>query len=562
MVSPNLNEKKIDNLTINNSTKKLFQVIYSSQKEEVEKNFNIPKIKVSELISKMAFYYEKIRNIVDYNEEYLLRKNAILRILKRLIIIEGVIKVSRSDEIAKSLLIELIRAGYLKNNTVPELKIKEIGNLIEKYLKLRNYWLAKQPSFFRSAISNDKKAEKGVENFTNWIIAIAASEIEENLGINKVKKTIVSNIYEELGKSISISDNQRYEKDLEIQIYLSIHRSYLKFDDEMLANILFKYFNPNWKNAKDEDIAKISQNIDILSQSISKQLNHPLKNQIDKITNKYTVYYSILNEVISEEPVNTYYELKSDPVSFTRRIKKICSKKYKEIKNKLWRAAIRSIIYIFITKSLLVFLLEIPFIVYMKEEINFISLGINISFPALLLLVIVLFTKTPSEDNTKKIIKGIEDLTFKSFDEREIHNLRSPVKRGNVITYIFGILYAITFFISFGFVVWILQVINFNWISIIIFLFFLAFVSFFSIRIRKGTKALFIVDQKENIITFFADFFYIPIAVVGKWLSEKFNRINVFVIFLDFIIEAPFKIFIQIAEEWTKYVKERKDEIM
>jgi hypothetical protein len=47
----------------------------------------------------------------------------------------------------------------------------------------------------------------------------------------------------------------------------------------------------------------------------------------------------------------------------------------------------------------------------------------------------------------------------------------------------------------------------------------------------------------------------------GKWLSENFSRVNVFVFVLDFIIEAPFKIFVEIAEEWTKYVRERKEEI-
>jgi hypothetical protein len=38
--------------------------------------------------------------------------------------------------------------------------------------------------------------------------------------------------------------------------------------------------------------------------------------------------------------------------------------------------------------------------------------------------------------------------------------------------------------------------------------------------------------------------------------------VNVFVFILDFIIEAPFKIFVEITEEWTKYVKERKDDIV
>jgi hypothetical protein len=92
-------------------------------------------------------------------------------------------------------------------------------------------------------------------------------------------------------------------------------------------------------------------------------------------------------------------------------------------------------------------------------------------------------------------------------------------------------------------------------------LFFLALVSFFSIRIRKNAKELIILEPKENIFSFITDFFYVPIVSAGKWLSENFSKINVFVFILDFIIEAPFKVFVTITEEWTTYVRERKDEI-
>jgi len=54
----------------------------------------------------------------------------------------------------------------------------------------------------------------------------------------------------------------------------------------------------------------------------------------------------------------------------------------------------------------------------------------------------------------------------------------------------------------------------------------------------------------------------VPIISVGKWLSEKFSQVNIFVFILDFIIEAPFKIIIEITEDWAKYVKERKDDIV
>ncbi len=563
MVSPNISRKTeiLPELTLD--AKKLFQVIYTEQTKAEDKS--TPKIKVSELISKMSFYYEKIRNTVDYEEEYLLRKNAIERILRRQILIEGVLKISKSEEMSKHLLIELIRAGYLPNNKVPETKIKEIGLIIEKYIKLRNYTLARiKPAFYlkKGEVGKMRDELKERNSLTSWFLALAASEIEASLGRDRVKEVVVSNMYDILKEKIEIPEKlEKYKKDLEIQIYISIHRVYLKFDQAMLSLILFKYYNGAWKDPKDEDIAKIAQDILLIKQAIEAQLDHPLSKQIDKITNKYNVYFSILTDVIDDDPVNVFDSIKNDPKAFPRLIKNMCKKKYRAIKSKLWRVASRSIVYIFITKSVFAILLEVPAIRFFGEEINPVSLAVNVSFPAVLLFVIVVLTGLPSDENTNKIIEGINSIIFKKSNDEEKYKLHKPSKRGPVINFIFNLFYTITFFLSFGAVIWGLGKLDFNWVSITIFLFFLALVSYFGIKIKKSASELTVVEDKENIVSFFTDFFYTPIVAVGKWLSEKFSRINVFVFILDFIIEAPFKVFVEMAEEWTKYVKERKEEL-
>ena len=562
MVSPVLTKKQENTLTINDKTKKLFQVIYGDQVGSEDNKSQ--RIQVSELISKMAFYYEKIRNSVDYKEEYLLRKNAIERILRRHILIEGVIKISKSEEISKNLIIELIRAGYLPNNKLGEEKIEEVSSIIEKYIKLRNYSLSKISASSELKQGNVMKARDNLHDkseISNWLIAILSSEVEESLGRKRAELVAVSNIYEILSKNIKLPSGLDYKDDLEIQIYLSIHRSFLKFDKKMLSFILFKYYNSEWNKAEDEDIAKISQNIVDLYYTIQKQLKHPLRKQLNLIAKNYTVYYVVLIELIEEDPVKVYDNIKNDPKSFPRLIKNTCLKKYKNIKSKLWRSAMRSIVYIFLTKSIFVFLLEVPAIKFFGEEINLLSLAINITFPAFLLFIVVFFTKIPVDENTAKIVEGIEEITIKEKERKEPFILKKPSKRRGVMSVVFAFIYTITFFISFGTVVWALQKINFTWVSIIIFLFFLAFVSFFGIRIRKGVKEFIIIKPKENIFSFLIDFFYVPIILSGKWLSEKFARVNVIVFILDFIIETPFKIIVEIAEEWTKYLRERKEDI-
>ncbi|MEI6597329.1 MAG: hypothetical protein WCL13_03965, partial [bacterium] len=485
-----------------------------------------------------------------YKEEYLLRKNSILRSLKKQIVIEGSIKTVNAKEVAKNLLVELIRAGYLPNNKLPEIKIDETAAVISKYLELRFSGLPK--------VIDEKIKNK----ISQWIFTLAAAEIEEKLNDNPVMRTAISNIYELLSEHIALPDGSIYKPDKEIQTYLSIHRIFMKFDNDMLEFLLLKYYNANWDKAGSKEIKYLADHLEAIKLQIDGQMNHPLTAQLNKIVSRYAVYFTILNDVVSDNPVGVYESFKNDPKAFTRLVKKFVQKRYQEARVKLRRAAVRSIIYIFLTKMILAFILEVPVTLWLGEVLNYSSLAINITFPPLLLFLIVLCTRTPSEANTQKIVQGVEEIVFKEKERKESIVLRQPSKRSQGVNAVFAVIYAITFFITFGLVIYLLDKIHFTFVSIVIFLFFLTLVSFFSLRIRKVAREMYIIESRENIFSFVMDFFYVPVIEVGKWLNEKFSRINFFVFILDFIIEAPFKIFVDIAEEWTKYVRERKEEIM
>ena len=88
-----------------------------------------PTIEVSEITSQAAFIYEKLRNAVDYKEEHLIRRAALERILKRKIALN-----LKSDKIARSLIAEFIRAGYLPNNEIPERVAENLQHIIDRHL--------------------------------------------------------------------------------------------------------------------------------------------------------------------------------------------------------------------------------------------------------------------------------------------------------------------------------------------------------------------------------------------------------------------------------------------
>lgn len=566
MVSPYLVKKSEKPLTINSNTKTVFQLVYGKkQKSEDKGGDDIPKINVSSIVSRLSALYEKIRNAVDYEEDYLLRKNAIKRILKRQIVIEGFIKegfikTSSSEEISLQLLTELIQGGYLPNNKIPETKIKEISLIIEKYIKLKNFSFEKN-QYLLNLSGGDKKTAKEKNKLIEWIIYLAGTEIEENLNRDVIKQAVVNSMYETLSKMIVLPNDLPYQKDLDIQIYLSIARTFLRADKDILSLVLFKYYNQGWDNAGDDQIEDISCEIDSIYRVVEKQLRHPLIKQIDKIVRRYSLYYSVLLETIDENPSKVYDSATSNLKIFLSTIKDKIEKKYSKMKSKLWRSGVRSIIYIFLTKSIFVFLLEIPATKFFGEPINPVSLLINISFPAVLLFIIILFSTVPGSENTAKILEGLQEITFAENQRQDTITLRRPRKRSTFMSILFNLIYVVAFSFSVYLLVIGLGKIDFNWVSITIFLFFLTFVSFFSFRIKREIKEFIITEQKESFLGFLFDFFYMPIVAAGKFLSDNISKVNVFVFALDFIIEAPFKVIVGVIEDWTKYIKERKENL-
>ncbi len=574
MVSPNLIRKNESEtpLELNENAKKLFQVIYSEKNKKETGEEEGLKIKVSSLVSALAFVYEKVRNAVDYEEEHLLRKNAMARILRRQVVIEGVIKETHSVDSARQLLQELIRGSYLPNNKLPETKIGEIAAILEKYLYLKNQLAAKINADLnlKADINRVRDLIKGKNQLIRWLFKLAACEIEENLAPNRVKQVIVNNMFAVLTANIKLPEDLPRERDLDIQIYLSIARTFLKFDPDMLSFVLFKYYNGEWlefsrhlglKEAERGKIKELSSHLEELKGEIDRQLNHPLKKQLDKITRLYSLYFMILADTVETDPVKVYNDLQSGERAFAAVVKSVCRARYRKAKVRLWRAAVRSIIYIFLTKSIFAVLIEIPAIQWFNQNLNYLSLAINVSFPALLLFFIVALTPTPQEDNTNKIIAGIKEITFVGSARKQPLILRRPPRRNFIKTAIFQLIYAAAFCVSIYFIIRVLTFIHFNWVSIIIFLFFLALVSFFSVIVTKGVKELMVLERHENLLTFLIDLFYMPIIFVGRWLSNNVSKINVFIFVFDFIIEAPFKIVIEVAEDWTKYVRERRERI-
>ena len=70
------------------------------------------------------------------------------------------------------------------------------------------------------------------------------------------------------------------------------------------------------------------------------------------------------------------------------------------------------------------------------------------------------------------------------------------------------------------------------------------------------------VTGREGALGSLISFLSLPVIEFGRWLALQVSKINVPLILMDRVLEAPFKIFIDVLDEWFAFVRDRKEEIV
>jgi hypothetical protein len=506
-----------------------------------EESEHVQKFKISEAISRVAFVYEKVRNSLDYKEEHLLVKSTILRILKRRFV-PGVDPAS----IARPLVIELIRGGYIRNNTLPEATVEEAAKTMVKYAR-----------FLNKAIPPLEGRQR--EETFEWCLTMLACELEEVLSPAPHKDGMIEFVYVTMLERIDILSKRITEDERKVLIYTAVLKAYPQFDLDLTAYNLLKYFYPDWKEGKEDTLNRVARNVLNVRSTIDKQVKNPLQERLVRQMRKINILFEVLSDWLSKE--TDPMALLQNPEKLAEAIEETTNQRYKKVKIKLRRTSLRSIIYLFITKMMLALIIELPYDYFVYGHLNYLPLGVNVIFHPMLLFVIALAVHIPAKANTMKIIEGVKDLVY-SYEGKEIvYRIRPVLTRGWFVNLVFRLLYLTAFVITFGGLIVILTGLGFNWVGIALFTVFLTLVSFFGLRVRQMAKDLVVLDRRENFISVVIDFFAIPIVRAGRMISVNFSKINVFVFVLDVIIEAPFKLIVDVFEDWFAYMREKREEI-
>lgn len=530
---------------ISRQTQELIQK-YQSWHQSLQQKEGGSVLHVDEIASKVAAFYEKIRGVIEWREEHLLRKTAIERVLKRRFFL-----MEDGEKIAGPLVLELIRGGHFLNDSIEEKKVEIVQRLIQKYIFI-----------IKNSPSPDK--EKIRTRLSGWLLGITACEIEEVLDPPQRERALIDYMTELMKEKIEVKEGIFVikgisEKEKQKQIYIAAQRALFKLDSPIISYHLLEFYYPLWQNLPQEQLEEIAKDIYSIWKRIEKDLKSSLGEKFYQVCEKYDTLYLILGDILTKNPI-TAREKISQPETLEDSVKEAYGKRSLRLKEKLFRAALYSIISIFATKMLIVLLIEIPFERYITHQFNYSALGLNILIPPLLMFLMILTVRPPSKENLQKVIWEVMKITYEG-KKKDIYLIRPSPKKGLIMKGILLVFYLLSFFVSFGIIIWGLQKLDFGILSIIIFIVFLSLILFAGTRIRHRAKELQVEEEKETIITSVLDFLTLPLVQVGKWLSSQWERVSVLMIVFNILIELPFQFFIEFLEQWRYFLKEKKEEI-
>ena len=393
-------------------------------------------VKVSEAISSVANVYEKVRNLIDYKEDHLFRVSAIERFLLRLLTLK-----KNQSQVGESLIKELIRSGYLLDQGVDQSKVKTVNQIMDKYRRL----LVSLP------IQNGLK---------KWLIGIAASEIEKTLAPQIEDDALVAAFYRLISPNVTFPQDQ--EKAKNIQLFICAQRVLLKPSLATLRYNLLLGYLPDWPQADPKEVEVLVTKFPQLAKKIDDQINSSQYERLYYFCRRYAAPFLILRELMLIDPKNNQKTL-TKPEALESLVLEVCEAKYAETRTKLTRAASRSIIYIFLTKMLFAIFLEIPFELFFFQQVKRLPLVINTLFPLALMFGFTLTVPRPSTKNSQLIFKKIRGIVYQGTFKTQPFEIKAPSQKSvSLRQAIFRLIYFLTFFISFGLVVWVLSKLDFS----------------------------------------------------------------------------------------------------
>ncbi len=474
--------------------------------------------------------YEQLRNAAEYTEEHVLLQRAIRRFFKRLFILRDQKRIASSGE---ELIIELTHAGYIANDTVSEQEVETIS------LAASRYYSAYEQLQKRRNISN--------QQIDSWTYELLAVEIEWRLNDNGHLQAFTqfahSYFLETIDQSALFSDKPQ---GVDISLYVAVHRALLKSDDAVVRLGLLRRFQQSPDNLA--SFIDVNQQIDTL-------LNSSVAEKLFRVVDRRGAPLRVLRHMIDEQ--SDFTQLLERREQFLLAYEKQVAADYEAVNTRVNNGIIKSVIFLIITKFIIGIAIEVPYDYLVAGTILWVPLVINLLFPPVYMVLLRATMMLPGSANTVRLVEQIDQTLYGDKQSRQLVR-----KTGQQFGIGYNIAYGAVFVTVFGGVAYLLwRLFEFDIMHLLIFFVFLSAASFLGFRLSRAIRELESVESAQNGVTLVRDFLYMPFVVVGRYLSDKYAKVNVVALVLDMVIELPLKTILRLVRQWSAFISAKKDQL-
>jgi hypothetical protein len=482
-------------------------------------NGHAQKVHVTGAGRTLTFAYEQLRNAAEYTEEHLLLQRAAQRFYRRVFLSRDNAVVSQAGD---ELITELTLAGYLQNDSVTSQTVVEINKLASEYY---------------GAYQKFKKDE--------WTLHVLAVEVERLLNEDLKRDVFTQFAYDHFletldRKKVPGGDTPEYE----VAIFVAIHRALLKSDPATIRTALLRRYQ---QRPGSSTFVQTNKMIDaLLESSIADKLFH--------LVSRRGAALRVLWRLIDEH--EDVVKLLASREQFLSAYETQIENEYSRINSRINKGIIKSVIFLIITKVLIGMAVEVPYDYLIHGSIIALPLIINLLFPPVYMILLRFTLRLPGQSNAETLSDITDHLLYGT--ERSVE---SSYKTGKGFGFAFNVAYVLFFFLIFGGVALWLVSLGFAILHLLVFFTFLSTASFLGFRLSRQIRELEAMESAQDGITIIRDFLYIPFVVVGRWISEKYSRINIVAMMLDMVIELPMKTVLHLIRQWGAFIASKKDEL-
>lgn len=467
----------------------------------------------------LTFAYEQLRNAAEYTEEHLLLQRAIQRFYRRIFL-------PRDNKIVRSsgeeLIVELTLAGYLKNDTVAAATIDKINTLAQDY--------------FAAHLKYSKEV---------WSLNVLAVEVERLLSDDLKRDVFAQFAYDHFLQTID--QTQLFGKtvsDFEIALFVAVQRALLKSDPASIRAALLRRYQqaPN--------AAAYAETNEMIDRVLESSTTDKVFRFVSRKGAPFRILWRLIDEhenvsllLNSREQFLSAYELQIE-------------NEYSRINGRINRGIVKSVIFLIITKVLIGVSVEVPYDYLMHGSILPLPLAINLLFPPIYMILLRFTLRLPGSANTRALIDTIDHLLY-----GDTHSIALSRSTNTGFGLAFNIAYAFFFVALFGGATFWLITLGFSLLHLLIFFVFLSTASFLGFRLSRQIRELEVLAGQQDGVTVLRDFLYIPFVVVGRWMSEKYARVNLVAMILDMVIELPLKTILHLIRQWGVFITSKKDDL-